>query len=48
MYRAVTTLDEGIGKATDVQPLDTFFAIVAAAEELDACIGMVGEEVSDL
>lgn len=41
MYRAITAIDERFGEAANIQALDTLLAIVAAAEELNAGVGMV-------
>jgi hypothetical protein len=41
VYGAIATCNEGFGKAPNVETLHTLLAIVAAAKEFDAGIGVV-------
>jgi hypothetical protein len=45
---AITAGYEGFRETTDIETLDALLAIVAASKELDARVGMVGVELSDL
>jgi hypothetical protein len=46
--RPVAPVHEGLSEAADVKASDTIFAVVATAEELDARVGMVREQFSNL
>jgi len=48
VHRAITAGHEGLGEAIDVEPLHALFAIVAATEELDARVRMIGVQLSNL
>jgi hypothetical protein len=46
--RPVTPVHEGFSEAADVKASDTIFAVVATAEELNARVGMIRVEFSNL
>jgi hypothetical protein len=46
--RPVTPVHEGFSEAADVKASDTIFAVVATAEELNARVGMIRVELSNL
>jgi hypothetical protein len=48
VYRAIAAGHKCFGEAANVETLHAFFAIVAAAEELNARVRMVGIEVGNL
>jgi hypothetical protein len=48
VYGAIATGYEGFGETADVETLDALFAVVAASEELDARVRVVGVELGNL
>jgi hypothetical protein len=48
MDRSIASLHEGFGETADVEALHTLFAIIPAAEKLDARVGVVGIKFHNL
>jgi hypothetical protein len=48
MDGAISAFDEGVGEAPYIEALHPFFAMISASEEFNACVGVVGIELSDL